>query len=100
MWHIGQRVVCVDDSGIDSRVLNKPIKNKIYTIRTVDDNGFNKLGLRLVEIKNNAGLVVSPKNGIHIDEVCFKESRFKPIDEKRIDIFRAMLVTKKETEKV
>lgn len=96
MWHIGQRVVCVDDKGFNEKGLIYPIKGKVYTIREVKyypDGDF--YSFRLEEIVNQPK---EYKQGY--GEKAFREFRFKPLDEKRLDIFRAMLVTKKETEKV
>lgn len=91
MWHIGQRVVCVDDKGVQPIV--KPlIKGRIYTIREITN--YSTGGFRLHEIHNEP---CSTTHGFL--EVSYKARRFRPIDEKRIDIFRAMLKNK-EKEKV
>lgn len=95
MWHVGQRVVCVDDSNWSDDHIKHPIKGRIYTIREIDTIGGID-GFWLEEIINPIKT--------YCDGVCeagFKRERFKPLDEKRLDIFREMLTVKKrEKEKV
>lgn len=94
MWHIGQRVVCVDDS--KSTHATKVFKGNIYTIREFVIRPISKkYGIRLQEISNDKVHVL----GFGFVEPAYCENRFRPLDEKRIDIFRAMLKNK-EKEKV
>lgn len=95
MWHIGQRVVCVDDSNWDDSKVNRPIKGIVYTIRSIESFELeNVFAFLLNEVINQPEQY---RNGY--SEKFFKEHRFRPIDEKRIDMFRAMLKNK-EKEKV
>lgn len=96
MWHIGQRVVCIDDV-FDERFVRiadgLPIKGMVYTIRTIREID-GEIGFLLHEIKNKEFQFLNAYG-----EQGFLSKRFKPLDEKRIDIFRAMLKSK-EKEKV
>lgn len=92
---VGQRVVCINDrwGGPDVRLLQAegyifPKKHNIYTIREIRPDSKN-IGLLFEEIPNS---VVHTVGGIL--EVGFIADRFKPLDESRLDIFRAMLVEK------
>lgn len=92
MWRIGQRVVCIHHYQDDGDI--NPSKGGVYTIREVELHEPTHIyGLLFEEITNHKRLFL---NGWH--EQNFSEIRFKPLDEKRIDIFRAMLKNKeKET---
>lgn len=93
MWHVGQRVVCVDDLFEDIYDEETPKRGVVYTIRGIKFWTVDKLSFTLEEITNPLKLY---KEGV--SEKHFRETRFKPIDEKRLDIFREML-TVKEREK-
>lgn len=92
---VGQRVVCIDDSFLSSvdTYLKKigyvnPKKYDILTIREIRSDA-KAIGILFKEIRNPA---VSTTGGFI--EVAFRSERFKPLDESRLDVFRAMLVEK------
>lgn len=72
MFHVGQRVVCVDASGATML-----IKNNIYTVAAVSPAG---RGIRLYE--------TCPGSDYH----GFRAERFRPVHETNIDIFRQILI--------
>lgn len=98
MFHVGQRVVCVDDSPIwtDNK---KPLrKNAVYTVTAVLPPTLGRTG-------PNTRSVIS---GIQVAEVkmeqpndWFAVHRFRPAVERKTDIslFTAMLNTKKQKER-
>lgn len=82
----GMRVVCVSESYQATSMPDErdaiPRKGQVYTVR-----GLHRLGnLWLVEIRNKRR---GWSTGRH--EYAFHPSRFKPLDERRLDIFRAIL---------
>lgn len=81
MFHVGQKVVCVD-AGIWRKIAN----NVVYTIHSI--NADHGLWLRLIE--------VDPLGGGYLS------SRFRPVVERKTDIsiFTAMLTPSKITEGV
>jgi hypothetical protein len=88
----GQRVVCVDDD-FDRRAerislgIMLPEKNAVYTIREV----LIYLGqtcVRLEEIVNRPW----PPDLVPEGEQAFKASRFRPVIETDISVFKKMLV--------
>lgn len=88
MFHVGQKVVCVDTSGLPS-FLSKLIKGKIYTVRgfvlgICRDWSVGE-GITLMEMKNPP----TPSG----QENGFDPSRFRPIDDRKTDIsvFTALL---------
>lgn len=94
---VGQRVVCIRDVGL----LNKEhvkrlieiggdviVKYDIYTIREIRSDDSEVVFL-LKELKNP--VVYTLKGYL---EQAFSANYFKPLDESRLDIFRAMLVEK------
>ena len=90
-WHVGQRVVCVSDfvdKKDDIYTTIYPTKGQILTIRSVDIEGDEEIGLRFEEIVNkkeywNRGYL----------EASFIDHRFRPLDETRLDQFRVHLKT-------
>jgi hypothetical protein len=92
MIHVGQKVVCVDDSLSELRDVDEilPTKGKIYTIRAIVRR--SSLGFHLVEITNEP---YRYRDGF--GELSFKASRFRPVVERKTDIsiFTAMLTPAK-----
>ena len=85
MFHIGQEVVCVDDSWKHMNweyVPNRPIKGKTYQIRGIQ-TGNNETRLVLEEIINPV-FSWSPPWGL--SEGSFPSNRFRPIQKKTTDI--------------
>jgi len=83
-FYPGQRVVCVDDVFPPRK--NKaeiyPIRGAVYTVRdTICDH--RGLAIFLVEITNKPAKY---KQGVR--EMGFFAHRFRPLDERRLDIFR------------
>lgn len=87
MFHIGQRVVCVDATdggGCFPPTMDGLLKGAVYTVRW-------------------AGLSVSSREAIRVEEITrtklpgtdhevgFLASRFRPVDETRLEVFRQML---------
>ncbi len=93
-FEVGKRVVCVDDdvkryqrSGfIYSRSLHGLIKGKVYTIRKVGYGCDREDGV-LVWLDE----IIRPVKSHEGTEQGYSINRFRPIDETRIDQFRAML---------
>ena len=100
MFHVGQKIVCVNDDAVNIAVLsglcdvnfywpNRPKKGGIYTLRDVMfDEVFCIYGLRLVEIVNPVRLFVGG-----FREGGFREDQFRPLEERKTDIsvFQRML---------
>ena len=77
----GDQVVCVDDV-FDPRsmqiILNRPVKDKIYTVREMSYYDMHdKMGITLVEIKNAHN--VRDFFG-KVQEPSFNINRFAPLD--------------------
>lgn len=86
-FHVGQRVVCVEAHWWPN-CAQPPVKGRVYTVRNIPlDPPTNTLGLRFEELFNP-----------HVDalggEWGFKAHYFRPLDERRLDVFRAMLAPK------
>lgn len=100
-WHVGMKVVCVDDHWNDTRspeVVEKeaiPTNGCVYSIREI---GYlhpyrtTTLCVRLNEIENPFKLYSYP-NGTVRTERCFGARRFRPVQTRPTDIsiFTAML---------
>lgn len=84
-FHVGQKVVCVDDSGSIYPV----IKSQVYTISDMSQG--SGLDLRTKEIRYGAGVRVEEIPMHEFD--WFAAERFRPVKTTSIEIFRAMLVT-------
>lgn len=104
MWHIGQKVVCINDTYLDpgwQHVANKPVKGQVYTIRDIYPDWFREYDCHdpaflLEEITNPPDVWSMGDNKLVIDEVHFWCDRFKPLEEKKTDIsaFTSLLKTK------
>ena len=95
MFHVGQLVVCVDDSNVPSDWHIKGIhysyeldgltKGVIYTIRDVYIcTMHHKEVVRLVEITRD-------HHELYGGETPYAAYRFRPVVETRLDVFRKML---------
>jgi len=96
MFHVGQLVVCVDDDPWKYYVpghsygggMDGLVKGNIYTIRWCGmfnhTDGSNTMAVRLYEI-------VRPSYGITPDDCPYVATRFRPVVETRLDVFREML---------
>lgn len=97
-FHVGQRVVCVDDSryarGHGFEVT--PVKGSTYTIRDFAERE-DGLGVRLIEIVNPEG---NYRWRPGLTECTFHIRRFRPVRDTDISIFTNMLVPTKERERV
>jgi hypothetical protein len=84
-WHIGQRVVCIDDRCERSRIYKWerfPVEGSIYTIRAIvscDDVG--PVAFRLAEIRNKPAQYED-----RVRELSFFARRFRPLVEPEADI--------------
>jgi len=94
-WHIGRPIVCVDDSDPQGHGLlygeKMPVKGRVYTIRYIDTNG--PISFLLNEIYNDP-----TRWADEYGETLFFANRFRPLDESRIDQFRAHLNPKRVEE--
>ena len=90
MFYVGQKVVCINDDWSTHSswklVPNKPTQNKVYHIRKIVmytySNGVTE-GLYLIEIENP----LHPWKLNGIVEIAFPANRFRPVVEKKTDIF-------------
>ena len=98
-FHVGQKVVCVDDTYPDTwpdnelgyRTPHRPKKGYVYTIRNIEpfDTGefAGEFGVRLVELVNPTwSWDDRPKA-----EGCFAARRFRPVSETDISVFEKLL---------
>lgn len=75
MLRVGQKVVCVDDTGDRlNRWETLPVKGAIYTVREVFATS-----VRLYEIVNQPGFYCTDDGFDTFDELRFKAARFRPI---------------------
>ncbi len=79
-FHIGQRIVCINNSGCHPLV-TKPIINETYTIRELFVDG-NIIGIHLVEIVNPQRHCRTQLGTIEFSESGYLSSRFVPLSEK------------------
>lgn len=92
MFHVGQMVVCVDDSPSRFRIFGRDwvvqdllLKGNIYTIRGVDTFPFNtgpSLGLWLEEVVRETA---------HAPDGPFGAARFRPVRQTSIEQFTSIL---------
>ncbi|AMS41192.1 hypothetical protein [Aminobacter aminovorans] len=88
--HPGQLVVCVDDDYQNELGIKEIVLGHVYTIRAVTDpdelfavlcgRPLDEPGVMLVEVHRPS----SPDLG----ETPFGAYRFKPVDDKRLEVFR------------
>lgn len=92
MFHVGQKVVCVDDcwGTEDSRwcrmTPNRPVLRCVYTIRLVEMFPDGMAGFLLCELRNPEGAFYEG-----FSEPQFGARRFRPVKTTNIEIFTAML---------
>jgi hypothetical protein len=78
MFHVGQKVVCVNDGKRGD--YRGPKKGETYTVREIAECPIeNDCGLRLYEIVGETVQVVTGE----ILEVAFRTSRFRPLIERK-----------------
>jgi len=100
-FHVGQRVVCVDDEGFKRPAFYGceifPVKDNIYTIRQIAPSPEGEAGFHLFEIVNKPRAYL-----IGCVEPYFLARRFRPLQERKTDIsiFENLLVPNTELEKV
>ena len=88
MFHVGQMVVCVDDSVSPANFFipaTYPSKGHIYTIRGIQDLG-NGLAVLLEEILNRPFPYATGDS-----EPSFLASRFRPVRQTSIEQFTSIL---------
>jgi hypothetical protein len=103
-WHLGQRCVCIRDFSGEARAypakVSWPVKDQILTIRGIDkrisNRGSEVLGLLFEEITNPILLLSDGTTR----EPAFGDWDFRPLDESRLDQFRAHLNPKSVEEKM
>lgn len=81
-FRVGQKICCVDDGGWKCslrNVPNRPVRGRIYTIRSF----YKEDSIYLEEILNPSD--AKWKNG-EIGEGCFWTRRFRPIVSRKTDI--------------
>lgn len=78
-FHVGQKVVCIDDN-FSRKFVTNPVMSKIYTLREVYPFA-DGIGVLLDEIRNE------PRQwSDDYGEPGFRASRFRPVVEKKTDI--------------
>jgi hypothetical protein len=77
-FHVGQRVVCVDDGPDYAGQSTKLVERHVYTV----DDAFDWYG--------TPGVVIAGVQSWH-PTGAYKASRFRPVQETDISIFTAML---------
>lgn len=103
-FHVGQKVVCVDDmANIEARKIPEIDKGRIYVIRKIGEQHVRGLGNVLsVWLEGVHRSDVDPWfDGfqlIEIEDFGFRLSRFRPVVERKTDIscFKAMLNPKNQ----
>lgn len=100
MFHVGQRIVCIADyAGIDRKAISAlgltlPLKGFVFTVRdTSKAYGDLEQIILLGEIVNP---VAKYNPEFEPFEPWFRARYFRPVDEKRIEVFRKMLQPKPE----
>lgn len=91
-FSVGCRVVCTDNSQWDRTVMSAcPEVGKVYTVRNLAPYlGGGHTGLMFVEVRSfvTGRLLVFGSDA----EWWFQSIYFKPLDERRLDVFRQILV--------
>ena len=85
-FHVGQLVVCVDDAPCQLSGVIALVRGRIYAIRGLYHVS-DQTGLLL------AGVPRFPPDNPDGSERAWVSTRFRPLDESRLSIFREMLVT-------
>jgi hypothetical protein len=106
----GQRVVCIDVSTTRGHVYWAPHSvlklGEIYTVRKVGLGGTtgNELTVWLEEVRNDWDYLVQSGEAhlkfAGITDAGYRYTRFKPLDESRLDVFRKILKSVPNKKKV
>lgn len=95
MFYTGQKVVCVDDGHEDAFIRwydgTKIVKGQTYTVRNTGTTVFGTPGIRLMEVELTG--VNGYNTGLPFKDNLYKQSRFRPLVERKTDIsvFTALL---------
>lgn len=95
MFHIGQRVACIADyAGCDPRTepvlgLTLPRKNSVYIVRDTC-TAYSDLE-QVILLREIVNPVAKYNPNFEPFEPSFRAQYFRPLDEKRIEVFRSML---------
>lgn len=90
MFHVGQHVIRVVPFNADESLGEAvPVVGRVYTVRAIRRNEDNRLGILLEEIVNEPRQY---REGL--GEKHFAASRFRPLDDTRLAVFRQHLATK------
>jgi hypothetical protein len=92
-FHVGQKVVCVDDSDMGWNELlgyAVPMAGQTYTVRDIGPSLGDPsiISIRLEEVKNHEGWT---NNHTAFGEPHWRASRFRPIVEKKTETGMAVL---------
>jgi hypothetical protein len=94
MFAPGQNVICVDDKGFTLTYTQTPVAGCIYPVRRVRPDLDGKwqpvVGVLLHEVVNPTRRLTFP-DGVRIDEPGFVATRFRPVRDTSIDVFRKLL---------
>ena len=91
-FHVGQLVLCIKVGpwrhGYGDEAF--PVGGQVYTVRRIEPAAGDEPGLMLHEINNTPRFYSCP-HGTVFDEKCFASSHFRPLDDTKLEIFRAAL---------
>lgn len=95
-FYPGQRVVCVKDCEARDLVIDPPVKGSVYTVRkTGVKHGIDMLWLEELMMKSAIGIWMAPHGLVPCDgDAGINKIVFRPLDENRLNVFRAMLAPK------
>lgn len=90
MFHIGQLVVCINTEKFGCGAQTFPVKGRVYTVREL----FTYNGEPHVHLNE----IVNPPDDFPAGygEPWFNAKRFRPVDDKRIEVFRRIATSPKE----
>ena len=94
MFHVGQKVVCVDDGGTPDRIWMRDAKPTVGAIYTVAETGVSHFYTRAP----NALRLCEIRNVWHGRDIGYDVSRFRPVHS--IQIFHDIANGVKQPEKV
>jgi hypothetical protein len=98
-FHVGQKVVCVDDSMDERFVLFRmyPVRGNIYTIRDLPFiTAVNTVGVLLEELRNPVASWLNAEDS----EPSFRLDRFRPVTERETSIEFAHEILRSASQKV